>query len=87
MRTLCCGTCGETKPETEFFADPRRATKRKGNCKTCLKLARQGNPLINKYDRQRKRAMYDDPDKRSKYNARRKEIRDNKRVHHLQHGA
>jgi hypothetical protein len=87
MSTLCCGTCGNTLPITEFYKDPRRATKHKKDCKTCLKAARKGNPVINRYDRQRKRKMLEDPIKRAIYNGRRKELRDNKRVHHMQHGA
>lgn len=77
---LCCEKCGQDKPDTEFYNDPRRKSGHKKDCKACMKLARRGNPAVNNYDRIRKAAMYEDPLKRSLYNAQRKKRRDSKRV-------
>ena len=76
MASLLCATCDRWKEPTEFYSDPRSATKRKKDCKVCYNQKRAHNPTTKEYDRKRKAEKYADPKWRKAFNEKRKKRRE-----------
>jgi hypothetical protein len=53
MKKKVCKTCGEAKPDTEFYRHPATADGMFSSCKVCVCEQRHWNPKAQEYDRRR----------------------------------